>query len=76
MRRPPQGATTRPVLARPGSGYGRPPGRPEPNPSARRAARDHRRWWEAATDLVGAAAVAEPAPIADGSPPGQLDFQR
>jgi hypothetical protein len=74
MRRLPHGATSRPVLARPGSGYGRPVGRPEPSPAARVAARVQRRWWETATDFVDAA-VALASPVGDGSPPGVLDRQ-
>ena len=74
MRRPPQGATNRPSLARPGSGYGRPVGRPEPNPAARTAAHVHRRWWETATDIVDAA-VALASPVGDGTAAEVLDAQ-
>ncbi|HEX6312095.1 MAG TPA: hypothetical protein VF152_10755 [Acidimicrobiia bacterium] len=75
MRRPPKGATNRPALERPGSGYGRSTGRPEPGPAVRVAARVHRRWWETATDLVDAA-VAQASPVGDGTPPELFDHQR
>ncbi|MGQ0805423.1 MAG: hypothetical protein ACT4PI_16365 [Actinomycetota bacterium] len=54
MRRPPHGGTLRPGLVRPGSGYGRPPGRPGPGARASASAGEHRAWWELSTDLVGA----------------------
>jgi hypothetical protein len=75
MRRPPKGATTRPTLSRPGSGYGRPLSRPEPSLTARLDACRYRGWWHATSDLVDAVGVAEPTP-AGGAPPGLLDHQR
>jgi hypothetical protein len=74
MRRPPRGATNRPALARPGAGYGRPVGRPEPSLGARTAAGVHRRWWETVTDIVDAA-VAVASPVGDGTAAGVLDHQ-
>jgi hypothetical protein len=75
MRRPPRGATKGPALVRPGNGYGRPHGRPEPGPTTRAAARVHRRWWLAATDFVDAA-LAQAAPMSEGSPGGVLGTHR
>ena len=53
MRRTPHGGTHSPGLVRPGSGYGRPPGRPGPGAMARAEAGEHRAWWELTTDLAG-----------------------
>ena len=75
MRRPPKGATNGPALERPGSGYGRPLGRPEPGLARRTAARVYRRWWLATTDVVDAA-VARTAPVSEGTPGGVLDRHR
>ena len=72
MRRPPKGATSGPALARPGSGYGRPVGRPEPRLADRSAARVYRRWWLATTEVVDAA-IAQAAPASEGTPGGVLD---
>jgi len=74
MRRPPKGATNRPAVVRPGSGYGRPVGRPGPDPATAIAATVYRRWWLAATDVVDAA-VAQASPVSEGTPPGLLDRQ-
>jgi hypothetical protein len=66
MRRPPRGATKGPALVRPGSGYARPAGRPEPGGATRAAARVHRRWWLAATDFVDVV-VAQASPVSEGT---------
>jgi hypothetical protein len=75
MRRPPKGATNGPALERPGSGYGRPVGRPEPGLARRNVAHAYRRWWLATTDVVDAA-VAQTAPVSEGTPGGVLDRHR
>ncbi|MGH9049876.1 MAG: hypothetical protein ACRDY4_09120 [Acidimicrobiia bacterium] len=75
MRRPPKGATHGPTLVRPGNGFGRPVGRPEPGRAARTAARVYRRWWLATTDVVESA-VAETLPVGQGTTPGVLDGHR
>jgi hypothetical protein len=71
MRRPPRGATKGPALVRPGSGYARPSGRPEPGAATRAAARVHRRWWLDATDFVDAV-VAQASPVTQGTRGGVL----
>ena len=56
MRRSYHGPSAHPPLSRPGSGYGRHPGRPGPDIRAVRAARDHRRWWRQTHKLAGVVA--------------------
>lgn len=75
MRRPPTGATRGPGLVRPGSGYGRPLGRPGPDPATHAVARGYRHWWLSATDLLDAVAV-QGDPVGKGAPPGILDRHR
>jgi hypothetical protein len=62
LKRMPHGGTARPPLARPGSGYGRRPGRPQPTVAVAGVARRYRDWWSKATDLAAAAATV-PEPI-------------
>jgi hypothetical protein len=53
MQRFHHGGTHRPGLPRPGSGYGRRPGRPQPHAAARAEARRRHAWWGAA-DVIAA----------------------
>jgi len=72
MRRPPHGGTHRPGLVRPGSGYGRPAGRPGPDLAAQAAALDHQAWWELSADPVGAVVFAATA-ATDATKPGLIE---